>query len=60
MSLALPLPLFWPDDPVEVLVAVVDVGLQALFLTGDFSAHAGLNVLVAVSFGQSAKSRFAG
>lgn len=53
MLLAVALPLFWPDDPVEALVAIMDVGLQALPFAGDFSADAGLNVLIAVSFGKS-------
>ena len=52
--LAMALPFFWPDDPVEAQVAVMNVGLQLLPLTGDFSAHTGLNMLVTVGFGKSA------
>lgn len=37
--------------------AVMDVGLPVLPLTGDFSAHAGLTVLVTESFGKSIKSQ---
>ena len=54
--LAVALPRFWPHDPVEALVAVMDVGLQMLPLTGEFSADAGLNVLVGVSFGKSGRT----
>ena len=48
------LPFFWPDDPVEAQMAVMNVGLQLLPLTGDFSAHIDLNMLVTVGFGKSA------
>jgi hypothetical protein len=54
--LAVAISLFWPDDSVEALAAVVDVELQVLSFNGDFSTDAGLNVPVAESFEKSAKS----
>ena len=48
------LPFFWPDDLVEAQMAVMNVGLQLLPLTSDFSAHIDLNMLVTVGFKKSA------
>jgi hypothetical protein len=58
VCLAVALPLLWPDDPIEALVAIMDVGLHMLPFAGDFSADAGLNVLVAVRFGKSTQSQY--
>jgi len=47
-------PLFSPDNPIETPVIVVDIRSQVFAFTGDLSAKARLNMLVALAL------RFAG
>lgn len=46
-------PLFRADNPVETLVAIVDVSLQEVAFSGNLSTSAGVYVLISLVFGQA-------
>lgn len=53
MGLTMRDPFFGTNDPIEALVAVVDVGLQEPAFAGDLPTDAGLDVLISLAFGQT-------
>ena len=55
MCLAVAFSIFWPEDPGEALVAVMDFRRQVLPFHGNFSMDAGLNVLIRRALGSLRK-----